>query len=109
MALFQNFLNKIIDLICETIFYDKSLIHDKRSSQFVISQINKSPFHIKYGLVVLTVIFTFFGIFFGLLSKSFYKKIRYIENFENFCKTTRMYVSFIRSMSLIYACDNNLI
>lgn len=109
MAIFQDFLNKIINLICKTIFYDKSLIYHHRSSQFVVAQIYKSPFHIKFILVFLTFIFAFFGIFFGLVGNSFYRKIRYIEIFENLCKATRMYISFIRSMALIYACDNNLI
>lgn len=110
MAVFQDFLvKKIINSICKTIFYDKSLQYREDYADFVIAQINKSPLHIRLALNVLTLIFAVMGFFGGFVSKSYDKKIRFIGIFERLCKTTRMYISFIRSMSFIYACDNNLL
>ncbi len=99
-----NLFYKTIKSIILAIFCDKSLPYVEGCCDFVIAQIERSPLHIKLGLKFLTFCFTIASLF-CLVGQSNYRKIRFITNFEKLSKTTRMFISFIRSMSLIYACD----
>ncbi len=107
-------IKKLMESIAETICYDKSIIYPKACSDFIALQVKNSPFHIKLGLIVVAILFFLLSVFYGLGRPFFcynskYQQISFIMFFERICKTSRMFISFIRSMSLIYICDNNLL
>ena len=107
-------LDNLIQDISKVVLYNTAVVGNDGCAAFVISQINRSPLHIKFGLKILAIGFLCLSLIYGLgspffLYKSQYRKIRFIEIFEKICKPTRMFISFIRSMSLIYVCDHNLI
>jgi len=106
-------IKKLVTSISQAICYNQSIICPDSGADFVFSQIENSPLHIKLGLKVVAVLFLFLSLLYGLgqpfwAYNSKYRQIVFIEFFESLFKTTRMFVSFIRSMSLIYICDNNL-
>lgn len=105
-------IKSLVAAICQAICYNQSISCPPSSVDFVLSQINVSAFHIRIGIKTLAVSFLILSTLYGLgrpffLYNSKYRQIIFIEFFENLSKTTRMFVSFIRSMSLIYICDNN--
>lgn len=107
-------MKNLVVSICKTICYNQSISCPDSCVDFVMSQINNSPFHIRFGLKIVAWLFFILSLVYGLgkpfcSHNSKYKQIIFIEFFENLCKTTRMFISFIRSMSLIYICDNNLL
>lgn len=107
-------MENLITSICKSICYNQSILFNKDCANFVVSQVNISPFHIKNGLRAVALLFFILSVFYGLGTSflhynSEYKKNTFIEFFEDLSKTTRMFISFIRSMSLIYLCDNNLL
>ena len=107
-------MKKIIQEIIRCSLYGKSIGYNEGALNFVLLQINNSPVHIKFGLMLLCLGFLVLSIVYGF-GKPFYKygskykKMQFIEAFENLSKPTRMFVSFVRSMAFIYICDNKLV
>lgn len=107
-------MKNLVASICKVICYNQSISCPDSGVDFVMLQINNSPLHIRFGLKIVAWLFFILSFAYGL-GKPFYsynsqyKQIIFIEFFESLCKTTRMFISFIRSMSLIYICDNNLL
>lgn len=109
-----NFIYKTIEEIIKAVFDDKSLPYSPGCLNFTLAQIEKSPLHINLGLKFLTLVFLGLSCLYGFgrpffFYKSNYRKITFVNFFEKLSKTSRMFISFIRSMSLIYACDNQTI
>ncbi len=106
-------MKKLVTAISQAICYGESITCPEACSEFVWSQVENSPWHIKSGLKIVGLLFLLLSLIYGLgrpfySYDSKYRQITFIEFFEDLSKTTRMFVSFIRSMSLIYICDNNL-